>query len=258
MGSLNITTVGDINLDRRQTIEVLQHLRRARAEVSRDVEAFHRGTLTLEKIAHIAGASVGNTLGQSRETILSLFREESLEGRRQRCELFDTVLRARNMAIHGGAWVRHHTSRLVDLFLLLEEAIISKMEVIDQIMVRTPLEAKTWHRVGHARNDMLSNSFSALPISIEIGSKNRWMLLWDEAIMRMIWGKNREHRDRLLSQTIEEAMKNEKLQLKEAPICAPRDSIESIAARAQWPILVIDDTSGVEHLIGIVTPFDLL
>jgi hypothetical protein len=226
--------------------------------VARDAEAFHRGTLMLEKVAHIAGARVGNTLGQSKETILSLFLADTLDGRQQRCELFDTVLRARNMAIHGGAWLRHHTSRLVDLFLLLEEAIIIKMEVIDQIMVRSPLEAKTWHLVGHARNDMLSNSFSALPISIETGSKNRWMVLCDEAIMRLIWGKSREDRDRLLSQTIEDAINNEKMHLREAAVCAPRDPIQSIAGRSQWPVLVIDNSSGAENLVGIVTPFDLL
>jgi len=140
----------------------------------------------------------------------------------------------------------------------LEEGIIIRMEVIDQIMVRTPLEAKTWHLVGHVRNDMLSNSFSALPISIQMGSKNRWMLLWDEAIMRMIWGKSREDRDRLLSQTIEDAIKNEKLELREAAVCTPRDAIESIATRSQWPVLVIDNSSGTENLVGIVTPFDLL
>jgi hypothetical protein len=161
------------------------------------------------------------------------------------------------MAVHGGAWVRHHTSRLVDLFLLLEHAIVSRMEFIEQVMVRAPLEAKAWHLVGHARNHMLSNAFSALPILLPANSA-QWMLLYDEAIVHMVSGKGRAERDELLSKTIESAIASGELRLRKAQTCRPRDSIAEIAKRTMWPQLVVDENLGFDRLLGIVTPFDLL
>ena len=187
---------------------MLTHLRQARALVSHDAEALHLGTLTLERIAHIAGANVGFTLGQCAPHVLSLLAESPGTDQNSGRELFETVRQARNMAIHGGAWVRHHTTRLVDLFLLLEQAISTKMKVIEQIMVRAPLEAKPWHVLGHARNDMLRNSFSALPIFIGPVGNQRWKLLRDEGIVRLISGEHRPRREEILSQPIAQAIAN--------------------------------------------------
>jgi len=71
---------------------------------------------------------------------------------------------------------------------LIEEVMITGMQAVEQVMVRSPLEAKPWHRVAHCRNDMLSNSFSVLPI---LTGPERWELLSDEAIVQMVAGTTR-------------------------------------------------------------------
>jgi hypothetical protein len=153
-------------------------------------------------------------------------------------ELFDTVLQARNMAIHDGAWVRHHSSRLVDLFILIEELMITGMQVAEQVMVRSPLEAKPWHRVAHCRNDMLSNSFSVLPI---LTGPERWELPSDEAIVQMVAGTTKKKRHDLLSKTVEDAVSSGDLVLTKASLCGPRDPIEKISRRTDWPLPVVDE-----------------
>jgi hypothetical protein len=43
--------------------------------------------------------------------------------------LFNVVREARNKAVHDGAYARHLNGRLVDLLLLLEEAIMTNMQI---------------------------------------------------------------------------------------------------------------------------------
>ena len=50
--------------------------------------------------------------------------------------LIETVRLARNDVVHGGAYVRHLTDRLVELINILEDAAMAKLLNVNDIMVR--------------------------------------------------------------------------------------------------------------------------
>jgi CBS domain-containing protein len=244
-------------LTRCERIEVLERLRDARALILRDAEAFQRAALALEHVAQIAGANLGLPLGRCKDAVLSVLKSkhELIEAEK----LFQTVLNSRNMAVHDGAWVRHVNTRLVDLFLVLEAAILSQMQTVGDIMVRTPVIAEPWHRVGHARKAMLSHSFSALPILFEAQERKEWKLLTDEAIVAITRSEGDAVRKKRLSLTISEAVEQADLRLQTATICTPEESVSSLLKNTlSWPVLVVELVGKDKRLVGLVTPFDLL
>ncbi len=77
--------------------------------------------------------------------------------------LFDELRRARNDAVHQGAYARILTDHAVELTLILEDALMSDMSdapKISQFMVRDVVEAKMWHPVSYVRQQMLKYAFS--------------------------------------------------------------------------------------------------
>ena len=244
-----------INLASQQRIELLDQLRDARALIQRDAEAFQRAVITLEHLGQVIGGRVKFGLQSYRENILLLLEDDLKEQREEAARLFDVVLEARNTAVHDGAWIRHLNTRLIDLFLLLENAIISQMRTLSDIMVRSPVVAEPWHLVAHARKLMLSNAFSTLPILID----GEWHLLTDEAIAQGTCGKEKETRTKLLSTRIEEAVAQRWLVLIKAEKRKPTHAVfELFRDRVNWPLLIVDKAGETERLVGIVTPFDLL
>jgi len=243
-------------LTQHERIRILELLRESRALILSDAEAFQKAALTLEHIAQIAGAKVGLGLYKSRTQIVSLIDGEEAENRDAVERLFDLVRKARNMAVHDGAWVRNMNTRLVDLFLVLEAAIVSRMERIGDVMVRSPVVAEPWHRLAHARRAMLSNSFSALPICLDRGELKEWKILTDEAIVQVTRGLPETQRNSRLSLTIETAVADADLILKNASTDREEEKIDKLLSNPiEWPLLVLDER---DRLIGILTPFDLL
>ncbi len=244
-----------IDLTSQQRIELLEQLRDARALIQRDAEAFQRAVITLEHLGQVVGGRVRLGLQGYRKDILSLLDGDLKEQRDEAARLFDVVREARNAAVHDGAWIRHLNTRLIDLFLLFENAILSRMRILSDVMVRSPVVAEPWHLVAHARKLMLSNAFSTLPIFID-GECN---LLTDEAIAQGICGKEKEKRTKLLSTRIEEAVTKRWLVLIRAEKREPAQAVlELFRDRVKWPLLIVDKIGETERLVGIVTPFDLL
>ncbi len=244
-----------IDLTSQQRIELLEQLRDARALIQRDAEAFQRAALTLEHLGQVIGGKIRFGLQDYKEKVLSLFDVHLKEQRGEASRLFDVVRESRNTAVHDGAWIRHLNTRLIDLFLLLENAILSEMRILSDVMVRSPVVAEPWHLVAHARKLMLSNAFSTLPIFIG----GEWNLLTDEAIAHGTCGHERKTRNKLLSTPIEEAVGRRWLVLNKAEKRQPDQIVvELFKDRIKWPLLVVDKIGATERLIGIVTPFDLL
>lgn len=160
------------------------------------------------------------------------------------------------MAVHEGAWARHLSSRLVDFFLILEQAIMSKMKYAQDIMVRQPVVAEMWHLVAHVRQTMLANSFSSLPVFKD----GRWHCISDLTIMRFLHGAaDAKDLKARLSAQLEVAISAGEI-LPDVAMCWTPDSklVEIVAAMQAGPALVIDSRSGTSRLVGILTPFDLL
>ncbi len=66
-------------------------------------------------------------------------------------------------------------------------------------------------------------------------------------------------RNRLLAMTIDSAIEQNRIEPERAICCSPTDLIRAVVPQLnQLPILVIEREGGMQRLVGILTPFDLL
>lgn len=229
--------------------------RDGRALILRDAESFHEAVTTLEQIGQILSGKIRNGLGRYRDVLLELMEMSGQDRIDENERLFDVVKDARNMAVHEGSFARHLSSRLIDLFLILEEAIMTKLQRVEDIMVRNPVVAETWQMVANARRDLLANSFSFLPIL----HNGKWQLIADSEVMRFLRNPSDLSKNDRLSMSLDVTIKEESIRLISAKTCAPSDTIVYLTEIIEsFPVLIIKEFDGGPKLLGIVTPFDLL
>lgn len=239
--------------------------RDARYLVLRDSESFHEAATNLEQIGQIIGGRLRIGLGAYRHTLLDITQITGRHERNQMSRLLKVVCEARNMAVHEGAWARHLSDRLVDFFLILEEAImnVKQIQIVADIMVRSPVFVEPWHTVSHVRRQMLANSFSCLPILYD----GKWNLISDVEIMKLIrkpsllkdYNEIQNEKLQRLSMKLDAGLKDRSIVPTLAKCCSPYDTIPELLEKMDsFPILVIEENDGEKRLWGIVTPFDLL
>jgi CBS domain-containing protein len=248
------------NMTTNQRVEFLARLREARALVLRDAESFHEASTVLEHIGQVIGRKIGNGLKDHEADIVSLATSVAHANGEAVRRLFNVVREARNKAVHDGAYARHLNSRLVDLVLILEEAIMAKLDCVEDLMVRNPVFAEPWHLVSHVRKAMLANSFSNIPIFVGEVDNGKWMLLTDTAIMRFIRNgvDKRQQRTRLAMQ-VDLAITQRLLEVEPAVCCRAGTLIGELTHKMnERPVLVTEKIHHQERLIGIITAFDLL
>lgn len=153
-----------LGITREQSTAILAMLRDVRAMVYRDAESFDQAATVLEHIGQILACEVRNGLRRYEREILSLAVLAPRTNSHRSRELFNTVRRARNDSVHAGDFIRHHALRLVELLLILEEALSMNGQVAGDLMVRDPVIAELWHNIARIRRAMLTNSFSYLPV----------------------------------------------------------------------------------------------
>lgn len=180
-------------------------------------------------------------------------------------DLYESVLQGRNDALHQGAVARHLTEHAVALAIIIEDALMTDYKKrLSSYMVRGVTCAEPWQPVSFARQQMLVNSFSYLPILIN----NKWHLLSDSNIAKYIRhnGADTDEKKARLICEIQEAMKavDNALMVNAANTCFhKKDEItdkitnDLLKLLAEGPILVVDDADPPQ-LLGIVTAFDLL
>ncbi len=131
----------------------------------------------------------------------------------------------------------------------MKEQQVRRQEVKD-FMVKSPVYLEEWQPVAHARQLMLTHSFSFLPVNI-----GGWKLLSEDGIARYLFGK--DDWAKRLSKTIKDAA--QELQLVEATVLKPGDEVARVLANNAgnqtrlW--LVADDQS---RLCGVLSPFELM
>jgi hypothetical protein len=163
--------------------------------------------------------------------------------------LYKLVREARNDALHQGAYARHLTNHAVQLSFVIEDGLMSDGRMISDYMVREVVIAQTWQPLSFARQQMLANSFTYLPITNETG----WNVLSDRSIAKYI----QPNRKKLMAKSIESALKDG-LTLEPVKCCFPNEKAsETIKEFSDKPILVVDQKDK-QRLLGIVTAFDLL
>ena len=78
--------------------------------------------------------------------------------------IYELVRDARNDALHQGAFARHLTNSVIQLALILEDALMSNASTVGEFMVREPICASFWLPLSFIRQQMLKNSYSYLPL----------------------------------------------------------------------------------------------
>lgn len=166
--------------------------------------------------------------------------------------LFTSVREARNDAMHVGARARHLTTHAVEVCLILEDALQTRLTTVGDFMVRDPVVAERWQPVSHVRHKMLENSFTFIPLAPE-PTNGRWDLLADHHMARFLRVEWKERKKRL-RMSVAEALETG-LTCSPADVLAPEmPADEAVGRLGDQPVLVMDGP----RLLGILTAFDLL
>jgi predicted transcriptional regulator len=154
--------------------------------------------------------------------------------------------------VHSGAFIRHHSLSLVSLSLLLEEAITNYSQIASDLMVSNPMTVELWHNLATVRRNMLTHSFSYVPVLVG----TNWKLISDLNVIKCLNQESNGKRKGLLGRTLEVLVKNGELDLEDAPTESDRAMISDLKRRiTHLPILIVDQQG---HLLGIISAFDLL
>jgi CBS domain-containing protein len=169
--------------------------------------------------------------------------------------LYSLVQTARNEAMHQGAYARHHAQHAIELSLILEDAFMNGSNCISDYMVKSPICAEPWQPVSLIRQQMLTNSFSFLPVSLD---GRAWKLVSDYGLAKFLrTPSNGGERARRLEATLKEALEKFELELLYPILATPDTTVSKVLSRAGAdgrPILVTEN----QRLLGIATPYDLL
>jgi hypothetical protein len=251
-------------MDLNEAIYFRDLFREARAKAYRDAEAFHEILFAIEKLGTKLTNKVEGLFGYQDE-IEKLAKKSPLSNNTDRkwhipfIELYELVRNARNDALHQGAFARHLTLHATQLALILEDALMKKANKASDYMVREPVCAYLWQPLSFIRQQLLLNSFSYLPIYIETDKESGWQLIADYAVaqyLRSASSKNK--RKERLAEPIGEAWERGKIHLQKAKDRSADTYISSILdILTIRPILIVDKNQE-DHLLGILTAYDLL
>ena len=254
-------------LDPAARISFIEQLRNARAAVLRDSEAVAEALNAIERLGSLLINRIGN-LGQYEKVLGELARksalladEAPLRWRQYHSpfrELYSIVQRGRNEWMHQGAFARNLASHAVMLCITLEDALMHGLggsNLVSDFMVRNVVAAEGWQPISFARQQMLANSFSFLPIK---DATKIWHLLSDVGIAQFL--DRVANRKEGLALTLENASKQQPgifLPAVQLPgsMCV-HDALSQFVNNR--PILCYDERQGREHLIGILSAFDCL
>ena len=232
---------------------LLNKLRDIRYAVYKDGESFDEGVANLEYVGQILSGKLGVGLSAYEDEILGLAGQaaSSQDAKRLR-ELFRKVKDARNDSVHSGAFIRHHSLSLVSLVLLLEEAITNNSQIASDLMVTNPMTAELWHNLAMVRREMLTHSFSYVPLF----DGTNWKLISDLNVIKCLNQESIGKRKGLLGTTLEALISNHDLALEDAPTANDQALISDLKQKiTHLPILIVDKQ---KHLLGVISAFDLL
>jgi hypothetical protein len=237
-------------------------LRAGRYAALADAEGFHSICYALEALGlrlHGKKAVLGQyaaKLGELAQSSVVLSQLSAFDpGRFSRFPaLFELVRSARNDAMHTGVYARHATAAAIELCIGLEEALMKEQQLprqaVEDFMVKAPITLEPWQPVAHARQLMLTHSFSFLPVFM-----GTWKLLSETGLARYM-RSGADWKD-LLSASIEAASLH--LQLLDAKVVGLKDEVAQLLAtdapseERLW--LVVDEH---KRLCGVLSPFELM
>ena len=179
--------------------------------------------------------------------------------------VYERVRVGRNAGVHQGAEARPLIQNAVELAIMLEHALReeSKMDKAGEIMASPVVRTYTWEPVAQARQKMLAESYSALPLWRKgcEGGVGDWFVITADAIVEWLQeapcGTCRIEREKMqLADAIGNGNGNG---LKTTTACTtgPEDKIKLPKGGWHGGVLLVTN-GGQRDLIGVVTAFDLL
>lgn len=239
-------------------------LRAGRYAALADAEGFHAICFALEALGmRLLGRK--KSLGAYKQELLDLseasvvLSEQSVKYPgmfSQFGPLFELVRRARNDAMHTGVYARHATAAAIELCIGLEEALMTQHQnrkLVKDFMVKAPVTVEDWQPMSHARQLMLTYSFSFLPVLRD----KRWQLISEGALARYVRGKG--DWSELLSATVKQASSNGLVLIDAKVVTLEQDVGELLAeededyAARLW---LVED--GNKRLCGVLSPYELM
>lgn len=243
-------------------------LREARYEALADAESFQQICFAIEALGkRLEPEKVG--LGNFRECLRRLVVEDAIGADTSNASrdsksfdvLFTALREARNVAMHTVAYARHVTTDAVTLSLMFESALMNeqmesnttKRLTVGDFMVSTPVTVQPWQSVAQARQALLINSFTFLPMWHE----DKWHLISDAAIasyLRPNWPAKSQ-----LNRTLSEAVKDGLKIVQANPVNVStnvNDLLNDNASPTLWLVTQKDYPPG--HLVGVLSPFELM
>lgn len=171
--------------------------------------------------------------------------------------LYNLVKSARNDAMHTGAYARHATVAAIELCIGLEDALMKEQKIprtlVEDFMVKSVVIVEPWQPVAHARQLMLTHSFSFLPVMV----KDQWMLISELALARYlrrgaVWNE-------LIAAPIDYAHEHG-LELVQARVVGLKDEVRNLLDNADKNVTprlwLIEERHG--KLCGVLSPFELM
>lgn len=242
-------------------------LREARYAAFRDAEGFHEIIFAVERLGSALTGKAGS-LQDYKDALAERARRSSLSEELPRAQPewhapfsapYRLVQQGRNDALHQGAYARRLADHAVQLALILEDALMDAATLVRDFMVRDVVCAVPWQPIGAARQLMLANSFSFLPIQGIWEEPVRWLLISDYAIARLLRGSpSATERSRRLATSVQEAIVSKQLEVDDAETCAPDDTLDEVLKARTRRLLLMLDRGDRSRLVGVVAPFDLL
>jgi len=236
--------------------------RQARARAFQDAEGFQDTIFVLERLGVCLTGKTGD-LGKYKGDIEKEAMKSPLADaipdqhntlHSKFSTTYDLVKDARNDALHQGAFARHLTNSVIQLALVLEDALMSNAGTTGEFMVREPICALHWQPLSFVRQQMLKNSFTYLPLLSENEGQQCWMLVSDYHVAHYLSLGIRKAR---LAKTLDAAIA-EGLELEQANECFADTSVAEALGMSKGKPLIVIDREHPERLVGIVSPFDFL
>lgn len=243
-------------------------LREARYAALADAEGFQQMCFAIEALGkRLKPDGIG--LGPRRGVLQAMARQSALlpdadEGDRA-IKTFDALFvalkDARNDVMHTGAYARHVAADAVTLCLVLEDALMVEKKTEDEVkrltvgdfMVSSPVVVHPWQTVEHARQLMLLNSFSYLPI----WHTQQWWLIADISVAKYLrpgWPAKPR-----LKATLDQAQQDGLVFMPTKTVergAAVTDLLNQLPQPGLW--LVRDPSYPIDHLVGVLSPFELM
>jgi hypothetical protein len=251
-------------LTRQERLHHRDLLRQARYEALADAEGFSSICFAVEALGIRLLQQVGD-LGQYKIKLADLARDSFVlselapynPGYFSSFEsLFRMLRTARNDAMHTGVYARHATTAAIELCIALEEALMKEQDMtrklVQDFMVKTPITVESWQLVAHARQLMLTHSFSFLPVYID----EQWRLLSEIGLAKFLKGGTER---KLTAMPIGAAQANG-LELRVAKVVKGEDDVLVLLNEQSvdegHTLWLVQEMPG--RLCGVLSPFELM